>query len=558
MIDSVYIVFLRRWWWLVLLGVGISLTATSYALSRQPLLYSATATIEVGRMFQDKNPAPDQLSVTDQLAKAYAQIAQRDALLTATAKELRLSMTPADLRARLLVSAASATGMVDVLVVDTDPQRAAAIANEIARQVVLQSPATSTQGDAEQAFILAQLKDLKAKITDGQDTITSLNNQIAAMTSAADIQDAQQRLAALQAQVDSWQQSYAQLLAAAQPSDTNTVSVASQAVVPTSPMATSKRLYYMLAIAVGAAISTVLALVLDFFNPTVRGLRDLDPLDPDLPVLAIPRYRVPRGLIPAVVAAPASDEAAAYRSLRNSLQAAGITRPGLSLAIISSRAGEGKTTTAINLAVALASPGRSIALVDANVRNPELAERFRSRPAPGFSDLLRGAVPLELVSQHVPHPNLRLIAAGAIPADYTDLLSVPSLGETVRRLSTRADIVIFDMPAVLEDRDALLLARHVDAVLMVVETGRVRRDEFSQTMSLLQQSNATVVAVALNKVRRFPLQLDRLPWSREARRRGRAARRRALTAETAPSLETASGTSGPQPRSRPVIGGGGE
>src|SRR5205823_10600096 len=99
---------------------------------------------------------------------------------------------------------------------------------------------------------------------------------------------------------------------------------------------------------------------------------ELSAITDGIPVVAVPHYRVPYAGGGIVASGPETEAAVAYRVLRNTLQAAGLQRSGARLAVTSSRLGEGKTTTATNLGLALANTGRRVILVDANPRHPDL------------------------------------------------------------------------------------------------------------------------------------------------------------------------------------------
>jgi polysaccharide biosynthesis transport protein len=524
--GTIYAQFLRRWWWLITLGVVIALAATYYAVGQQTPLYRAQATIQIGRTIQDKNPDQNEFAIMDRLVPAYAELAKRDPILLATAQALNLALTPDELRLRLLVLRVPSAPLIDIIVVDSDPSSAAAIANEIARQVVLQSPASSQQDQTSQAFIQQQLTDLQRKISSGQEEMIAIQNQIATLTSAADIEDARRKLAALEAQVESWQSSYARLVAAAEPSKTNLVSILSQAVPPASPIPARTTLYYALALVIGGGLSILLALGLDLLNRTIATPADIEQAASAAPLLAIPRYAVPQLGGPITVAAPLSPPATAYRLLRNILAARGAAADGITVAITSGQVGEGKTTTISNLAVALAAAGRRVVLVDANLHNPELDYHFGVAMDPGFTDLILGRCTMRDALQESSYPNLAIVPAGRIPEGFADLLSRDSVGVIVAELARYGEIVLFDTPAIAEERDTLMLARHVSGVLVVAEAGRVEQSQLQETLELLRDTQIPVLAIALNKVRSPRLRPDQLPWSREARNRARARQRR--------------------------------
>ncbi|RIK42913.1 MAG: hypothetical protein DCC58_10335 [Chloroflexi bacterium] len=540
-----YVEFLSRWYWLLALGAVVALAATWYALSDRAPLYRATATVQIGRAIQEKNPDENDLAITARLLPAYAELAKRDPVLLAVSDALDLNMTPDDLRARLLVTPVWSTQLVDIAIVDVDPERAAAIANEIARQIALQSPDTTPE-NTTQSFIEQQLKDLQAKITDGQAKITTLQAEIGQMTRASEIADAQQQMSTLQAQVDAWQSSYATLLASAEPSKTNVVQVVSRATAPSAPLPSSTLLYYALALVIGVGLAALLALALGLLNGVIQRAEDVEEITGEASVVTIPHYRVPRDHSPVVMTKPDSPATASYRVLRNVLQSNGLDQARVSMVVTSSRSGEGKTTTVANLAVAIANTGRKVIVVDANFRNPELGKLFGLRSAVGFSNLMMGDSLLEHALQRTRHPKLFVIPSGTIPPNYADLLSSARMGLIADTLSTMADVVLYDTSAVREEQESLLLAKSTTGVLVIAEARRVKADDLENTLNLLRNSDIGFMSVVLNKTRTRRFSLERLPWSREARLEARARRHRTEANAASPAMReewTTAGTS---------------
>src|SRR5690606_14487117 len=111
--------------------------------------YQSTSTIQVGRTVQDSRPDLMNLSISDQLVPIYRELAKRDPVLNAVSETLGIPYSADSLRARMLVSRVPGTQLIDVSVVDPDPQLAAAIANEVARQLSLQSPTDSIQDETQ-------------------------------------------------------------------------------------------------------------------------------------------------------------------------------------------------------------------------------------------------------------------------------------------------------------------------------------------------------------------------------------------------------------------------
>lgn len=500
-VDNVYITFLRRWYWLIAIGVVVAAGATNFALRDYQPLYSSTSTVQVGRTLESANPDQADLAIADRLMPYYAELAQREPVLDAVIEQLELPLQPADVRARMRVAIVPGTQLIDIHVVDENPELAAALANEISRQLALQSP-SPFQNDADQAFIQEQLVDLKDKISRSQEEIESLEDEIPSMASAADVFEAQERLEVLQAQVDTWQTTYASLLDQVEPTSSNVVTVINQALPSSAPMPQRTMMYYALAVVLGAGLSGLLALGLNEFDRKIRDAHDLRNLSEGTPIVTIPRYKIPRDGAPIVLDQPLASATRSYRVLRNMVETQ-VRNSGehVSLAVTSSNLGEGKTTTAANLGVALANSNHRVVLVDANVRNPQLEELFGLTPVLGFSDLVSGEAELEDVAMRTSHPNLAIIGGGSTFDNFHDLLASARIESIVNALRVEADFILFDTPAVNEERETQLLAKYLDGVLIVAESQRVTAEGLQETLNVLNLAGANVPAFVLNKYR---------------------------------------------------------
>lgn len=198
------------------------------------------------------------------------------------------------------------------------------------------------------------------------------------------------------------------------------------------------------------------------------------------------------------------DSAAAesYRNLRTSLQfSSGSGRLGV-LLITSGVAGEGKTTVSANLAASFAQAGRSVVLVDADLRRPRVNQVFGLDRAPGLAELLAGTGVVDETIQRVADGGFDVIPSGEIPGNPAELLASPLLDLLLSRLKARYDTVLIDSPVLLAVADPLLLASRVDATLLVVKPGTLERAAYERMRHLLQTASARVLGVAVNQVQK--------------------------------------------------------
>lgn len=281
--------------------------------------------------------------------------------------------------------------------------------------------------------------------------------------------------------------------------------VIAPAVPPTAPFAPDRSRTVALALTFGLACAAAAAWVRERFDDTIRTRDDLDRASHVSYLGALPRDRSRAAENPAFIAEHGPlDEA--FRSLRTSVQFAGLRQPLRSVQITSANSAEGKTTTASYLAVAMAQAGERVVLIDGDLRNPNLHQRFGLAKAPGLSDLLLGttnatdaysfvATGAELwvvpCGEPVPNPANFLWAAPS-PADG------PSLLPYVRELIARGYLVVIDSPPTLPVADALTLSHMVDGTLFVVAAGKTRARDVSRAMEQLEQADATLIGTVLN------------------------------------------------------------
>jgi exopolysaccharide/PEP-CTERM locus tyrosine autokinase len=171
------------------------------------------------------------------------------------------------------------------------------------------------------------------------------------------------------------------------------------------------------------------------------------------------------------------------------------------LAVTSPGTGEGKTLTALNLAVSLAMEvNYTVLLVDANLRHPSLHEHLGLPGSPGLSDYLSKDTPLtELFVHPKGIDHLTILPGGHAMLNSAEMLNSPKMSRLVDELKTRyaSRIVIFDLPPVLNAADAMAFAPYVDATLLVVEEGKTKRKEVEHAVELLAGTN--VIGTVLNK-----------------------------------------------------------
>jgi polysaccharide biosynthesis transport protein len=254
------------------------------------------------------------------------------------------------------------------------------------------------------------------------------------------------------------------------------------------------------------ALSAFLALVLaigtvflqEFLDDRVNGAEEAERLC-SLPTLAyVPLIEAeqPRLLSSHPTNSPVVE---AYRSLRTGVSFAGLDAPIRRLMVTSAGKGEGKSTTAVNLATAMAQDGKRVILLDADMRAPTVHRFLDFDKAPGLADVLAGLKSVEEVLRTTRVDNLLLIPAGSVPPNPAELLGTPAFDAVLAQLDQQADVVIVDTPPCVLVTDPLIVAARMDAVLLVLQVGYSRKAGIKQMVEMLGRARARIIGLTFNK-----------------------------------------------------------
>lgn len=494
-----YLIPLRRWWWLVLASTLLAAASSAYITYSQPPLYQSRTTIMVGTTISDPNPEGNQIWMAEQLLTMYADMINRQSVRQGTMEALGLSGLPG-YTARIVPN----TQFMDITVIDTDPVRAQAVADELVRQLILRSPAGSEQQDRE-AFVYEQLDELEEDIRATKFEIANKEDELGEMMSARQIADAQNQIAALQTKLAALQTNYASLLQTTQRGAVNTINVVEPANLPAAPMASKLLSNILLAAAIGFVLGAGAAYLLEYMDDSIKDTEDVQRAIGAATLSAVPELTAKdlRGGDLVMLNSAQSPPAEAYRILRTNLQFASIDEPVKTLLVTSPDASEGKSITAGNLATALAQSGRHVIILDCDMHRPRLHRVFNTVNNVGVTSALlsEGADPTTFL-QRTDVENLRLMTTGPLPPNSAELLGSQRMRHLLDTLGEQADYIVLDSPPVLALSDAAVLATQVDGVLLVILSGKTRVEGLKRAQAVLEQVNASIVGVLLNRVSR--------------------------------------------------------
>ena len=279
----------------------------------------------------------------------------------------------------------------------------------------------------------------------------------------------------------------------------NNVQVMDKAEVPGVPILPNPRKDWITALLAGVTVAMGLAFGIEYLDDTVKTPEDIT-RRLKLPLLGlVPAVRGDR--VPVLTEPVPHDFGEAFRSLRTSLVFTSGAQSTRIIAVTSSQPLEGKTTTACNLAMALALGGSRVLLIDADMRRPGLHKTMGLENGTGLSHLLVGQARVRDAVQRTTEPNLVAITAGRTPPNPSELLSSERMNNLLANLTTGPfDWVIIDTPPVLAVTDAVILAGRVSGVVFVVGSEMTRRAHAERALETLQSGHPRSVTVVLNRV----------------------------------------------------------
>jgi succinoglycan biosynthesis transport protein ExoP len=500
---SDYLRVLRRRWWLVLL-VTLAVPAAAYYFStKQEKLYTASAEVLVS----NQNPLPTSLvgdqGTNDSLDAArnldtLARVAEVRTVALRTVQSLSVtSITPAALLRETTVTADSNSDILTFKVTNGSPDLAVRLANGYAQQFI--NYRTS----------------LQTAVIDN--ALTGLSARIKALKHALKGQSAQNRSVIVGQQLGVLLSKQQDLQSARALQGGNLLIVQSA----TSASQTQPKTAWN--VALGALLGLVLGVGLAFLaNALDNRARSAQEVADALGMALLARVpEPPRRLRKRNRLAMLNDRPGeageAYRKLRTNFDFANLTASARTVLVTSAVEKEGKSTTAANLAIAMARGGKRVVLVDLDLRRPILAEFFGLEGRPGITEAVLGRVSLSQalakvglpgISQRDPattngnaaaagHGCLQVLPAGTVPPDPAEFVGTRGLAEMLLQLRELADVVLVDTPPLLPVSDAMTLSSEIDGVVLIARAGAVHRGMLSEVQRLLSSVPATKLGFVL-------------------------------------------------------------
>jgi capsular exopolysaccharide synthesis family protein len=474
----------------------LAVIASSVSTLFQPEVYVSRTTLVIGTTILDPNPDSGQIYIAQQLAQIYADIARREPIQQATMDALGINWLP-QFQSRAIPN----TQMVEISVTDTNPQRAQIIANELARQLIITSPAIgNTETGVRQDFIRQQLSNLQEQIQETEKAIEELQTSLIGLNSASQIANIENEIKEQTQKLNNLRESYAGFLANSQEGALNILSVVEPANLPTRSVGTNKFTIIGLAGLVGFSLGAGAAYLLDFLDRTVKTTADVERIF-SLPVIGyISEVLEKDKNTTNVTENPSSILAENFRLLRLNIEFFQISKPIKTILITSPTQGNGKTMISTNLALSIAQGEQEVVLVDADLRRPAVHKALDMSKEPGLSDLIRNKSDIDSVTQNwTDNSNLKVITSGNIPQNITEVVGSKRLASILGDLRDRFEIVVVDAPPLII-ADSYNLASRVDGVILIMEPGQTSEEQAKTIKEQLDRSKAHLLGIVFNRV----------------------------------------------------------
>ncbi len=498
---------LKKWLWLILLTTIIAALAAYFFSSRQTPIYRASTRLLVSQSVT--NSASLQYAdilAAERLSSTYAQmITARPILRAAIDKAGLTGVVDLEKLAKLVsVQPVRDTQLIDLHVEYPDPIIATKLANALPEVFVEFNSQQQTARYQELKISLQQqLQELSQEIQDTDAKLQALANATDAESKA--------REAVLEDRLAQYRSTFGNVLAQlenirlAEANAQDTITVVEQAEVPQWPVRPRVMMNTLLAAIVGGMIGLGAAFLIEYLDDTIKTPDDIARITSasTLGIIARGKGDSPDAII--ALDEPRSPVAEAYRTIRTSIQFAGVDNPMRTIVITSAGPGEGKSTTAANLAVVMAQTGSKVVLIDADLRKPTQHKRWKLPNTVG----LTGALLMDELSDNLDYlltptqtENLWLLTSGQLPHNPSELLGSHKLKQLTKQLLKDYDILIFDSPPALAVTDPVILGREMDGVIVVVDSGATREPAIIHVLSEMERVQAHVLGIVINRFQR--------------------------------------------------------
>lgn len=501
-----YFNLLRKWLWLIILCGAIA-GAAAYLLSRQQTpIYEATSTVLINQARSaTRGTEYADILTSERVARTYAEILKDWPVLQQAASQFgfgeNYQAMAEQYQLDVSVVPVRDTQLVRVAVEANNPEVAALVANTL--PIVFMNMNQQQQRDRYEITrqeLQRELAEIEGNMTSTQEAIDVLGNPETA--------DAKSELSQLESALKRYEASYISLLSSLEELRLSEVQTADNIVlttpaqIPESPVRPRVLLNTLLAALVGAMLAVGAAFLIEYLDDTIKTPEDIRVLS-GLPtlgaVIALDGDTPQKRLV--AQTDPRSPAAESYRVLRTNLQFSSLDKPLGSIVVTSPGPGEGKSTTAANLALVIAQAGSRVLLLDGDLRRPNVHRLFQLPNNTGLTTAMLnvGQVPASSIQKTL-NPQLSVMTSGPIPPNPAELLGSARMKELIQQLQNDFELIIVDSPPLLAVADPAIVSKQVDGLLLVIGSGETRADMLDRAMERLEGVGSRPLGIVLNKL----------------------------------------------------------
>jgi capsular exopolysaccharide synthesis family protein len=546
-----YMGIIRRWLWLLLLTTLLTSTVAYTVARQQPPGYTALARLIVGPGIDGINPDLNALRTGGQLMQTYAELVTTRPFLQGVIDQASLPLTTNQLERQINVRADETTQILNISVQDLEPERAVTIVNTIANMLVQMSPSGAAGSEQQIRIRMAdRIAELEQDAIAIEANVKKLQADLEATTNPAVRAVLEEKLSQERTYLSQARQTLASFYNTLRDSFTNQVKIIELA-AEADPIASNLSLTVLMAGLAGLILALVIIVAYEYFNNTIATAEDLA-LAVDIPLLgAIAKHKplasverthparqaVPDSLVPAalrpmyetrknfvVQALPESRTTENYRMLGGKLLLsryrakqmdyrevadnqdeplvatphATVRYPLGSVVFSGVQINEDTSEIPANLAVILAQTGHRVILVDANLHQPTIAQKFGIDDVEGLTTVLMGRTKQAKLIPIDWAPNLFVLPSGPETSNPFELLVSTRMANLITELENQADIVLITASPLLSYADSLILASRVDGVIIVMRSGRANREVVRDIVASLHSLDAHIIGAILD------------------------------------------------------------
>lgn len=488
-----YLSVLWRRKWIILASIVVSTAIAAAITFFSTPQYTAATTVRVLTIGSGSvTTARPDIGYTERLLNTYSRILTGNTVRRELMDQLGLSEMP-----NISVQLIPSTELIRIVAEATDPEDARDVANAAAQVLVEQNQDFYSGGAGRtlQEILSEQLataEDQLSRARTDYETILqdSPENEVA--------------LAAASQALDLRERTYTNLLTqyeAARLEEAvraNAISIVEEANAPRNPSSPRQGINLALGVAIGLIGGIALAFLLDNLDTTLYTPEQIEAATQMATVGRIPAAKDNMQI--ARLGSGHYPQLESFRRLRTNILASGDPTSPQVVLLTSAKRGEGKSTVSANLAVTIAQSGRSVVIVDCDLRLPTVHKFFDLPNKRGLTNVLTGEVTHEEAVQYTSYPRVQVITSGPLPPNPTELLGSQQMFDLINELKEVYDFVILDTPALLSVADAAVLAPMADNVLLVVAQAQTQRGDVETVRQQLSNVRVKSMEVVVNRV----------------------------------------------------------